>query len=112
MRLKSLSFTADGPLKALPYKIAANMKLPGTYAAYAAMMAVFGETPAGIRVGLMLFNVAATILVFLLAKYLYGWLAGAVAGMTYSFLSCRPAVLGLRLPGVGLTPAPAPRASR
>jgi hypothetical protein len=78
-----------------PYKIACNMKLPGTYAAYAAMMAVFGETPAGIRVGLMLFNVAATILVFLLAKYLYGWLAGAVAGMTYSFLSCRPAVLGL-----------------
>jgi hypothetical protein len=78
-----------------PYKIACNMKLPGTYAAYAAMMAVLGETTAGIRIGLMLFNVAATILVFLLAKYLYGWLAGSVAGMTYSFLSCRPAVLGL-----------------
>ena len=77
-----------------PYKIACNMKLPGTYAAYAALMAVFGETPSGIRTGLILINVAATILVFLLAKYLYGWMAGTVAGMTYSFLSCRPAVLG------------------
>ena len=77
-----------------PYKIACNMKLPGTYAAYAAMMAVFGETTSGIRIGLILVNIAAIVLVFLLAKYLYGWLAGTVAGMTYGFLSCRPAVLG------------------
>ena len=78
-----------------PYKIASNMKLPGTYAAYAAMMAVFGETTSGIRIGLILVNAVTTILVFLLAKYLYGSVAGAVAGITYSFLSCRPAVLGL-----------------
>jgi len=78
-----------------PYKIASNMKLPGTYAAYAAIMAVFGESTSGIRIGLMLVNIVATVLVFLLAKYLYGWLAGTVAGITYCFLSCRPAVLGL-----------------
>jgi hypothetical protein len=78
-----------------PYKIASNMKLPGTYAAYAAMMEIFGETTSGIRDGLILVNAAATILVFLLGKYLYGPLAGAVAGITYSFLSCRPGVLGL-----------------
>jgi hypothetical protein len=77
-----------------PYKIASNMKLPGTYAAYAALMAVFGERPAGIRLGLLLVNMAATFLLYLLAKYLYGPLAGAVAGITYSLLSCRPAVLG------------------
>ncbi len=77
-----------------PYKIASNMKLPGIYAAYAGIMAVFGETASGIRTGLIVVNIAATILVFLLAKHLYGWLAGTVAGMTYSFLSCRPAVLG------------------
>jgi 4-amino-4-deoxy-L-arabinose transferase-like glycosyltransferase len=71
------------------------MKLPGTYAAYAAMMAAFGETTSGIRIGLMLVNVAATLLIFLLAKHLYGSLAGAVAGITYSFLSCRPGVLGI-----------------
>src|SRR5271155_123541 len=78
-----------------PYKIASNMKLPGTYAAYAAMMALFGETTSGIRIGLILVNAVTTILVFLLAKYLYGSVAGAVAGITYSFLSCRPGVLGL-----------------
>jgi hypothetical protein len=78
-----------------PYKIACNMKLPGIYAAYAAMIAIFGQTAAGIRVGLMVVNVGATVLVFLLGKYLYGPLAGAVAGITYDFLSCRPAVLGL-----------------
>jgi hypothetical protein len=78
-----------------PYKIACNMKLPGTYAAYAAMMAVFGQTASGIRIGLTLVNVAATVLVFLLAKYFHGSLAGAIAGITYSFLSCRPGVLGL-----------------
>jgi hypothetical protein len=78
-----------------PYKIACNMKLPGTYAAYAAVISIFGETPSGIRIGLILANVAATFLIFLLGKYLYGSLAGTVAGVTYSFLSCRPAVLGL-----------------
>jgi 4-amino-4-deoxy-L-arabinose transferase-like glycosyltransferase len=78
-----------------PYKIACNMKLPGTYVAYAAMMAVFGETASGIRIGLILVNVATTFLVYLLAKYLHGQLAGTVAGITYTFLSCRPAVLGV-----------------
>ncbi|MGB6802412.1 MAG: glycosyltransferase family 39 protein, partial [Candidatus Sulfotelmatobacter sp.] len=78
-----------------PYQIAGNMKLPGTYGAYAAMMGVFGETTSGIRIGLILVNAVTTILVFLLAKYLYGPVAGAVAGVTYSFLSCRPGVLGL-----------------
>lgn len=78
-----------------PYQIACNMKLPGTYAAYAAMMAVFGETAAGIRLGLIPVNAAAAIMVFFLAKRLYGFLAGAVAGSTYAFLSVRPALLAL-----------------
>src|SRR3954447_14364869 len=35
-----------------PYKLAYNMKLPGTYAAYAIIMAAFGETARGIHLGL------------------------------------------------------------
>ena len=35
------------------------MKLPGTYAAYALIMAIFGETTAGIHVGLILVNSAS-----------------------------------------------------
>ena len=34
-----------------PYCLAYNMKLPGTYLAYAGLMAVFGETTVGIHFG-------------------------------------------------------------
>ncbi len=78
-----------------PYKLAGNMKLPGIYAAYAAIMAIFGETTAGIHIGMIFVNAATTILVFLLGKYLYGLLAGTVAGTTYAFFSIRPALLGI-----------------
>ena len=53
-----------------PYKEAYNMKLPGTYAAYAAIMAVFGQSPSGIRLGLALVNGASIVLVFLLGRKL------------------------------------------
>jgi len=46
------------------------MKLPGTYAAYAALMAVFGQTIAGVHLGLLLVNGAAILLVYLLGKRL------------------------------------------
>ena len=36
-----------------PYELAYNMKFPGAYYAYAALMAMFGETAAGIRIGLL-----------------------------------------------------------
>jgi hypothetical protein len=78
-----------------PYQIASNMKLPGTYAAYAAIMAVFGESPGGIRLGVILVTSFSTILVFLLGKYLWTPLAGTIAGCTYLFLAIRPAVLGI-----------------
>src|SRR5205807_2809188 len=53
-----------------PYKLAYNMKLPGIYAAYAAILAVFGETPAGIHVGLILVNAVTTLLLCLLTARL------------------------------------------
>lgn len=77
-----------------PYKLAYNMKLPGTYAAYALILALFGQTPAGIHFGLLLVNAATTILVFFLAKRLLGGLAGVVSAASYALLSTSPAVLG------------------
>src|SRR5215471_17799200 len=53
-----------------PYKEVYNMKLPGTYVAYAIIMAVFGQTPAGIHLGVMLVNVASIILMFLIGRKL------------------------------------------
>jgi hypothetical protein len=78
-----------------PFKLAANMKLPGTHAAYAVLMAIFGQTTAGIHIGMLVVNAVTSILVLLLGRRLYGPLAGTVAGSTYAFLSCRPAVLGI-----------------
>jgi 4-amino-4-deoxy-L-arabinose transferase-like glycosyltransferase len=75
-----------------PYKLAYNMKLPGTYAVYAVIMAVFGQTAAAIHWGVLLVNAATTILVFLLAKRLHGPLTGVVAGTTYALLSTRSSV--------------------
>lgn len=77
-----------------PYKLAYNMKLPGTYAAYALIMAVFGQTPRGIHLGLLLVNAATVILVFLLVQRLFGALAAVVAAMTYALLSTGPQTLG------------------
>src|SRR5579884_557192 len=77
-----------------PYKLTYNMKLPGTYAAYAAILAVFGQTSAGIHLGLMLVNLSTIVVVFLLALRLFGSLAAIVAATSYAMLSISPSVLG------------------
>ena len=71
------------------------MKLPGTAAMYAAIMAVFGQTPAGIHGGLLLLNLATVVLVYLLGARLSGRLAGVVAAASYGLLSTSFSVLGL-----------------
>src|ERR1700731_5199040 len=48
-----------------PYKLAYNMKLPGTYTAYALILAVFGQTPAGVHLGVLVVNAMTVFLVFL-----------------------------------------------
>ncbi len=78
-----------------PYKEAYNMKLPGTYLAYAASMAVFGQTPTGIHLGLALVNAATIWLMYLLGRKLLDAAAGAVAAVTYALMSLSPDVLGL-----------------
>src|ERR1700688_3924797 len=78
-----------------PYQIAYNMKLPGTYVAYAAFLRVFGETATGVHLGLILVNGCATLLMFFLARRFYGDLAGVAAAASYGLLSTSEAVLGL-----------------
>jgi Dolichyl-phosphate-mannose-protein mannosyltransferase len=77
-----------------PYKIADNMKLPGTYAAYAALMAIFGQTPAGIHEGLLLVNALTIWMIFLAGARLFGRLAGLAAAASYALLALSPSVLG------------------
>lgn len=78
-----------------PYREAVNMKFPGTYLAYAASMAVFGQTPTGIHLGLALVNAATIWLMFLLGKKLLDAAAGAIAAIMYALMSLSPDVLGL-----------------
>lgn len=78
-----------------PYKLAYNMKMPGIYAAYAAVMAVFGQTTAGIHVGLLLVHLASLVLLFLLAKRFFGLSGAAVATSAYTLMTLSPAVVGM-----------------
>jgi hypothetical protein len=78
-----------------PYRLAYNMKLPGTYAAYAVILAVFGQTPAGIHCGVLLLNAATILMMYLLGSRLFGLRTGALAATTYAVLSASPSVLGL-----------------
>jgi 4-amino-4-deoxy-L-arabinose transferase-like glycosyltransferase len=77
-----------------PYSVASNMKLPGTYAAHAVIMAIFGQTVAGIHFGLLLVNAATILLVLALGKRLFGATAGVAAAAAYASLSLSPDVGG------------------
>src|SRR5437879_1293821 len=78
-----------------PYKLVYNMKFPGTYAAYALIMALFGQTPGGIHLGLTIVNAATIVLIFILGRKLLDSVAGIMAAASYALLSLSPAVLGL-----------------
>ena len=78
-----------------PYKLAYNMKFPGTYAAYAVIMSIFGQTVTGIHLGLLLVNAATLILIFFLGRRLFSLTGGFTAASTYAVLSLSPSVLGL-----------------
>jgi len=77
-----------------PYKLAYNMKFPGTYAAYALAMSIFGQTTIGIRLGLLLINTATIVLIFFLGRRLLNSTVGLAAAMSYAVLSVSPSVLG------------------
>ena len=77
-----------------PYELAYNMKFPGTYAAYALLMSIFGQTITGIHLGLLLVNAATVVLVFLLGRKLMNSTAGIAAAASYAVLSVSPSVLG------------------
>jgi 4-amino-4-deoxy-L-arabinose transferase-like glycosyltransferase len=78
-----------------PYQLAYNMKLPGTYAAYALILAAFGQTSSGIHLGLMLVNACEALIIVLIARRLFGSIGGAVSGASYALLSTSPYVVGL-----------------
>jgi hypothetical protein len=71
------------------------MKLPGTYAAYAVIMTLFGQSPAGIHLGLALVNAASIALVYLIGRRLLDPAAGVAAAVAFALMTLSPTVLGL-----------------
>lgn len=77
-----------------PYGAAYSMKLPGTYAMYALVMAIGGQTAAAIRLGLLVVNGAAASLVYLVGRRVVDATAGAVAAAAFLLTSASVCVLG------------------
>ena len=77
-----------------PYELAYNMKFPGTYLAYAGIMSMFGQTPAGIHFGLLLLTTATALMLFWLGKKILDETAGVVAATSYAVLAASPTMLG------------------
>ncbi len=78
-----------------PYSQLYNMKLPGIYAVYAAIISVFGATHAGIHFGLLVANILAGIFLFLLTRELAGVVSGLVATACFAIISIGQPVQGI-----------------
>jgi hypothetical protein len=77
-----------------PYKLAYSMKLPGTAAAYALTMSIFGQSITAVHIGLVLANLVTIGLIYFLGRQLLGELGGIVTAACYAVLSLMPHVLG------------------
>jgi hypothetical protein len=74
-----------------PYEQLYNMKWPGTYYSYALIESICGHSIEGIRFGVLVVNVAAIVLVFLIARRVLDAGAAAATAVAYAALSISPA---------------------
>ena len=78
-----------------PYQLAYSMKFPGTAATYALLMSIFGQTVAGIHLGLLVVNLATSALLFVLGRRMANsTTAGVAAATSYAVMSVSTSVLG------------------
>jgi 4-amino-4-deoxy-L-arabinose transferase-like glycosyltransferase len=78
-----------------PYRNAFNMKLPGTYGAYALFQLLFGETERGLRIGLLFVNLATIASIFVLARRLFDARAALWGTAAFALTSQSGSLLGL-----------------
>jgi hypothetical protein len=79
-----------------PYKLAYNMKFPGTYAAYAAIMAVFGQSPSGIHLGIACVTFATALLFYLLCQKIFDDdIAAVSAVVSFAVVAATPEMAAL-----------------
>ena len=83
-------------LQGLPiYQHLYSMKLPGIYLAYAAIIALFGQSHTAIHFGLLLINIATIVAIFLLTKRLINFLSATMAAASFAVLSANQYLQGV-----------------
>lgn len=70
-------------------------KMPGIYFIYALVLAIFGQTQAGVHTGLLFTNIGAIIILFLIARKLFDNVAAVTTAAIYAVLSMNPFVQGV-----------------
>ncbi len=89
------AYTAQLILQGTPPFVGAyDIKMPGLYYVYALILLIFGQTIVGIHLGLLVFNAATIVMIFLLGKRLFDSTAGVAAAAGYAAMSLSQAVLG------------------
>jgi len=78
-----------------PYERVYNMKYPGIYAAYAAILYMFGETHTGIHLALLIINILTSLFIFLIARRFLGSFPAVASVAIFSFMSLAQSVQGL-----------------
>ena len=70
-----------------PYSYFYEMKLPGIFYCYAAIVALFGKTLEGVHIGFLFVTLASTVLTFLIGRQLFDNRAAAAAAISFSILT-------------------------
>ena len=78
----------------LPYRDAYSMKLPGTSAMYALILAVFGGSPAGVHAGLLVVSGITIVCWYLAIRRLFTPMIGLVTASVYGLLAVSLPFLG------------------
>jgi len=78
-----------------PFAEAYNMKMPGIYVAYAAVLAVFGQTHRAVHLGLILVNLLTALLLYALFRRLFNREIGLLGAAAYVLLSLAPHAQGI-----------------
>jgi 4-amino-4-deoxy-L-arabinose transferase-like glycosyltransferase len=77
-----------------PFTDAYDIKMPGLYYVYALTVLLFGQTTAGIHLGLLIFNAATIVLIFLLSRRFLDSSGSLVAAASYAVMSLGRFVFG------------------
>lgn len=78
-----------------PYGSVYSMKMPGIYAAYAAILGLCGQTHWGIHLGLLGINLVTVIALVMLGRSLLDTATGICAGAAFAVLSLSPNLQGM-----------------